>query len=177
MHRSPAGSVVRLPNLSRNNRRSSSKTFISLYTFYRNLLPPRDIRFPRRPATGQSRLALSPWLPPSSYGRGGKSGYIYHQAATEGAAPPAQRLAPRSESCQLRGTFVLTGSGTGGRRGNSVQLQETYFACSTRKAQARHRRQTDRPEASAVVLGWDCTRACAPPRLAYPPPRRRPHQR
>jgi hypothetical protein len=87
--------------------------------FYRNLLP-------RRPATGQSRHALSPWLPPSSYGRGGRSGYIFHhRQRREGAAPPAERLAPRSASCRLRRTFVQTGTGTGGRRGNGVQLQET----------------------------------------------------
>jgi hypothetical protein len=84
--------------------------------FYRNLLT-------RRPATGQSRQALSPWLPPSSYGRGRRSGYIFHhRQRREGAAPPAERLAPRSASCRLRRTFVQTGTGTGG---SGVQLQET----------------------------------------------------
>jgi hypothetical protein len=86
--------------------------------FYRNLLP-------RRPLTGQSRYALSPWLPPSSYGRGGRSGHVFHhRQRREGAAPPAERLAPCSASCRLRRTFVQTGTGSGGRLGNGVQLQE-----------------------------------------------------
>jgi hypothetical protein len=90
--RSPATKYL-LP--SRSNRRSSSTTFISLYMFHRNFLPLRDIRFPRRPAASQSRHSLSRWLPPSSSGRGGRSGYIFR-------SPPAAmrgRCAPRTASC------------------------------------------------------------------------------
>jgi hypothetical protein len=100
--------------------------------FYRNLLQPRDIRFSRRPATGQSRDALSPWLPPSSYGRGGSSGYIFHQVATRGSC------ASRAASCSPLSVLPAPGNFRSDwvwdrwtarkhrtTAGNSVPLQET----------------------------------------------------
>jgi hypothetical protein len=125
MHRSPAGSVFRLPNLSNRHATTGGRHQQLLYRFIRFIATSYHHAIyashaDRRMANHAMRSRLCCLQLPMA-----EEDIYSTRQRREGAAPPAQRHGPRSASCQLRGTFVLTGSGTGGRRGNSVQLQET----------------------------------------------------
>jgi hypothetical protein len=141
MHRSPAGSVVRLPNLFNRHATIGGRHQQLLYHFIRFIATSYHHMIyashaDRRLANHATRSLLGCLHLPMAEEEGAD---IYStRQRREGAAPPAQRLAPRSASCQLWGTFVLTGSGTAGRRGNSVQLQETASHALSEK----HKRAT-----------------------------------
>jgi hypothetical protein len=150
---------------SRNSRRSSSTTFILLCMFYRNLFRLRNMRFPRRPTTSQSRHAPSPWMSPSSSGRGGRSGCILHSppAATRGSCAPAQRRADSgylSYNCDWDEWTART------RKATAYSYRKltisNCFACRAGKAARPHRRK-HRPRAPGVVA----RRACHTPSEAY----------
>jgi hypothetical protein len=177
MHRSPAGTVVRLPNPSYRHATTGGRHRQPLYRFI--CFKATSYHYAISASHDEQRLA----------NHSTRSRLVYlHLLWSRWKERICISFSTRSDEREMRSplsvllpTQRLAASGElSFRLGlGRVDGEETAYSCKkllrmlSRKAQALHRRRTDRPEASEVLSGWACTGACASPRLAYPPPRHR----